>query len=279
MDGVIKEMDDLLPDRGVELKRRNERWKVSHLLYADDAVLMGESESELQELVNGFTEVCKRRNLKMNADKCKVMVFERSGESECEITIDGEVLEVVNEFKYLGSVLEKKGGCDRDVNNRVVHGRRVAGIMSKIVNKHGLSVDCSRGLYESMLVPTLLYGSETIFVNERDESRIRAVEMDFLRRSIDVRRLDRVRNVDVREACGVNVGVEKMRERSLLRWFGHVRRMDERRVVKRIYESECEGRGRRGRPRREWENGINECLEHRGTNVLRVRRMVEDRDI
>jgi len=63
MDGVMKEVRELIGNVGVELKMRNKKWKVSHLLYADDAVLFAESEKELQESVNSFVDVCKRRKL------------------------------------------------------------------------------------------------------------------------------------------------------------------------------------------------------------------------
>src|SRR5277367_2527837 len=111
MDGAMKEMKNQVMNKGVELLWRNRRWNLSHLLYADDAVLLAESACDLRELVQCFADVCKRRKMKVNVDKSKVMVFERNGMSQCEVMIDDERLEVVNEFKYLGNMFEKRGGC------------------------------------------------------------------------------------------------------------------------------------------------------------------------
>src|SRR5277367_5245323 len=102
--------------------------------------------------------------------------------------------------------------------------------------------------------------------------------MDCLRSIVDVRRIDSVRNADVRKVCGVQKGIDEIRRRGLLGWFGHVERMDENRVVKKIYESVCEGSNVRGRPKKSWREGVNECLQRRGAPVLDVGRLVRDRE-
>ena len=50
-------------------------WRLPGLLYADDLILCGESEEDLRMMVGRFAEVCRRRGLKVNADKSKVMVL------------------------------------------------------------------------------------------------------------------------------------------------------------------------------------------------------------
>jgi hypothetical protein len=61
---------------------------------------------------------------------------------------------------------------------------------------------------------------------------------------------DRVRNKVIREECGVKEDVVYKIEKNMLRWLGHVERMDERRLTKEIYESDVGGNAGRGRPRR-----------------------------
>ena len=62
---------------------------------------------EIQRLVDVFDTVCRRRNLKVNAKKSKVMVCEREGETECEIKMGEQVLEVVDRFIW--EVQSKRG--------------------------------------------------------------------------------------------------------------------------------------------------------------------------
>ncbi len=80
---------------------KGEAWKVPVILFADDAVLLSEDECELQGLVSEFGTVCRRRNLKVNANKSIVMVFEREESTGCSVMVGGERLENVGKFKYL----------------------------------------------------------------------------------------------------------------------------------------------------------------------------------
>ena len=68
-------------------------------------VLFVESEEDLRTMVGRFVEVCRRRGLKVNANKTKVMVLNGEEELECEVCVDGMQLENVSEFKYLGCVM------------------------------------------------------------------------------------------------------------------------------------------------------------------------------
>ena len=79
------------------------------LLYADELVLCSESKEDLRAMGDVFVEVCRRRVLKVNPGKSKVMLLGGEEGLECEICVDGIRLEHVSEFKYLGCVLDKLG--------------------------------------------------------------------------------------------------------------------------------------------------------------------------
>ena len=73
-----------------------------------------------------------------------------------------------------------------------------------------------------MLVPVLMYGSDTILWREKERSRIRNIQMDNLRGMLGIRRIDRVPNARINELCRVTRGVEEKIHEGVLRWFGHV---------------------------------------------------------
>ena len=93
MDAVMKEVK-------MEMGRRRE-WILPGLLYANDLDFCGESEEDLWALVGPFVEVCRRRDLKINAGNIKVMGLNGEKEVEHEVCADGIRLEHVLEFKYL----------------------------------------------------------------------------------------------------------------------------------------------------------------------------------
>lgn len=277
MDGVMKEVRPRVGSSGVRLIKGVNEWTLSDLLYADDLVLVGENESELKLMIESFDKVCIRRGMRVNADKSKVMVFGGEDGSVCDIRIGGVRLEQVQSFKYLGSVLNVKGNDEADCENKVVQGRKVSGAIRALVNAKGMSVECARVLHESMLVPTLVYGSEVMVWKEKERSRIRAVQMDNLRGMLGIKRVDKIRNEKIKEVYGIKKGVNEVITENILRWYGHVRRMDDDRIVKRIYESECKGKRRRGRPCKRWIDSVNECLSERGLNEMQAERIVYDR--
>ncbi len=110
---------------------------VTACLFVDDTLLLAESERKLQRVVDQFHNVCNRRKLSVNAGKSNVMVFERREvvvldfrnlyrvsvpvDERCEIVMGRERMEVVKEFKYLGTVLSTHGEME-EVRKRVVKG-------------------------------------------------------------------------------------------------------------------------------------------------------------
>ncbi|MEL7177812.1 MAG: reverse transcriptase domain-containing protein [Pseudomonadota bacterium] len=301
MDGVIREMKARVMERGVELIHEERAWHMTTSLFADDTVLLAGSERELQQVVEEFNRVCMRRKLKVNVGKSKVMVFERGKsevidfgrpyrigriqEEECYITMNGERLEEVSEFKYLGTVLSKYGDMEKEVKERVMQGKRVDGTLESIMRNKKVGLNVKKGLRDSIVLPTLTYGSETWTWNTEQQSKVRAVEMNYLRRACGVSRVDRERNEDIyarfgmsEKGVGVNCGVVEWVKRNTLRWFGHVERM-EGGICKKVYESEVSGPGVRGRPPVKWLSRVEEYMKERNVRGLNAgRELCRDRD-
>ena len=77
------------------------------LLNADDLDLCDELEEDPTVMLERFVEICRRRGLKINAGKSKIMVLGGEEKLECEVCVDEMRFEHVSEFKYLGRVLDK----------------------------------------------------------------------------------------------------------------------------------------------------------------------------
>ena len=88
-----------------------------------------------------FVEVCRRRGLKVNAGKSKVMALVGEKGLECEVYVDGIRLEHVSEFKYFGCVLDELGTDGAECSRKVASERRVAGAISSLVNVRSLQLE------------------------------------------------------------------------------------------------------------------------------------------
>ena len=95
MDEVMKEVKMGMGRRGVRFLEDGRDGRLPGLLCADELVLCGESEEKLEQ----FAEACRRRGLKVNASKSKVMVLNGEKGLECEVHVDGIRLEDVSEYK------------------------------------------------------------------------------------------------------------------------------------------------------------------------------------
>ena len=113
-----------------------------------------------------------------------------------------------------------------------------------------LSREVKRELYERVVMPTMLYGSETWSLGAQERIKLKVVEMMCLRNICGIRREDRVRNAIIRNRYGCELSVQERIERNVLKWLGHVERMGEERLVKRVYLVNVEGNRERGRPQR-----------------------------
>ena len=97
--------------------------------------------------------------------------------------------------------MDESGIDEAECNRKVVSRRRVASVIRSLVNARDLQLESPRALHETLLVPVLMYGSETMLWKEKERSRVRAVQMDNLRGLLGIRRMDRVPNAQIRELC------------------------------------------------------------------------------
>ena len=163
----------------------------------------------MRVVVGWFTEVCRRRGVKVNGGKSRVTVLNGEEGLKCEFHIDGIRLEHVSEFKYLGCVLDESGTDGAKCSRKVASRRMVAGAIRSLVKPRDLQLECDRLLHETLLVPLLMYGSEAMLWKEKARSKVRAALMDNLGGLLGIRRMNRVPNALIRELCRVRKDLDE----------------------------------------------------------------------
>ena len=131
----------------------------------------------------------------MNVGKSKVMRCTRNEDNARLIAVlNGEVLEEVDQFKYLGSVIAANGGVEANVHHIVNDGCKVLGALKVVIKNRGLGMNVKKVLYEKVVVPTVMNGSESWSMKVTERQKLNVFEMKCLRSMTGVSRLDRVRN-------------------------------------------------------------------------------------
>ena len=116
---VVREVNVRVLGKGLELLSANGgSFEINQLLFADDIALVADSEEKLGRLVSEFGRVCERRKFRVNVGESKVMRCSRYGNGDrMHVLLNGEPLEEVYCFKYLGSQVTDDGECERDVGH------------------------------------------------------------------------------------------------------------------------------------------------------------------
>ena len=129
---------------------------------------------------------------------------------------------------------------------------------------------------EGLIVPTALYGAEAWGMRSAERRKVNVLEMKCLRSLVGVLRTDRVRNDEVRRSAGIESELASRADQRVLRSFGHVERMDDYRMARRVLMAEVSGGRGRGRPRLGWIDGVKVALGNRIMTVEAARQCAKE---
>ncbi|KAL1447116.1 hypothetical protein WDU94_005460 [Cyamophila willieti] len=251
--------------------------KMKLMLFADDLFLWGDKKNEIQEQIDKWTEIAKEYGLNFSTEKSEVVILMEKTENSDSVLMDGESLKKVDNFKYLGSLISKDGAMDKELNRRIQLGSALYSCVKDLIWNTHVPLKCKKTIFQTYYIPILTYGAETWVMKTREESRVQAAEMRFLRSMIGKTRRDRIRNEIIRS----RVGVDKLQDRietSRLKWYGHVKRINEERLPNKYLEMKMEGRRKQGRPRLRWKDIINRDIVKRNQNPSLIERNQTFRD-
>lgn len=220
---------------------------IRELLFADDAALVTHNEQDLQTLIDRFSLACREFGLTISIKKTKVLC--QGVDTPPSILIDGQPLEVVDNFTYLGSTVTSNASLDAELNTRIARATAtMARLTKRAWSNPKLTTNTKIRVYEACVLSTLLYGSEAWAIYSSQEHRLNSFHLRCLRRILNIRWQDRVTNNAVLEkAKTVNIHSVLLKRR--LRWLGHVNRMADGRIPKDLLYGELvTGKRKLGRP-------------------------------
>ena len=143
---------------------------------------MAESEEELKSLLMKVKEESKKVGLKLNIQKTKIMASGPITSSE----IDGETVETVSDFTFLGSKITADGDCSHEIKRRLLLGRKVLTNLGSILRSRDISLAEKVHLVKAMVFPVVMYGCESWTVKKAECQRVDAFELWCWRRLLRV---------------------------------------------------------------------------------------------
>ena len=170
-------LDWMKQQAGIKIAGRN----INNLRYSDDTTLMAERE-ELKSLLMKVKEESEKVGLKLNIQKIKIMA---SG----PITswqIDGETMETVTDFIFLGSRITANGDCSRETKRCLLLGRKAMTNLDSILKSRDFTLPTKVRLVKDMVFPVVMYGCESWTMKKAKRRRIDAFELWYWRRFLRV---------------------------------------------------------------------------------------------
>ena len=163
---------------GIKIAWRN----INNLRYADDTTLMAESEEKLKSLLMKVKEESEKVGLKFNFQKTKIMASGPITSWE----IDGETVETMADFIFLGSKITADGDCSHEIKRRLLLGRKVMTNLDSIFKSRDITLPTKVHLVQAMVFPVVMYGCESWTVKKAAHRRIDAFELWCWRRLLRI---------------------------------------------------------------------------------------------
>ena len=145
---------------GIKIAGRN----IKNLRYSDDTTLMAESEEELKSLLMKVKVESEKVGSKLNIQKTKIMASGPTTSWE----IDGETVETVSNFIFMGSKITTDGDCSHEIKRRLLLGRKVMTNLDSIFKSRGIILPTKVCLVKAMVFPVVMYGCESWTVKKAE---------------------------------------------------------------------------------------------------------------
>ena len=146
---------------------------INNLRYADYSTLMAESEEELKSHLMKVKKESEKLGLKLNIQKTKAMASGPTTSWE----IDGETVETVSDFIFLGSKITADGACSHEIKRRLLLGRKVMTNLDSTFKNRDMTLRTKVHLVKAMVFPVVMYGCETWTMKKAEHGRIDAFKV------------------------------------------------------------------------------------------------------
>ena len=179
--------------------------------------------------------------------------------------IDGETMESVREFILGGSKVTADGDYSHEIKSCLLLGRKATTNIDSILKNKDITLPTKVRLVKAMVFPVVMYGYESWTIKKAESQRIDAFELWCWRRLFRVPCTARRSNQSILKEINPEYSLERLMLKLKLQHFGHLMQRTDS-LEKTLMLGKMEGRGRRGRQRMRWLDGITDSIDFPGAS-------------
>ena len=179
---------------------------------------MAESEEELKSLLMKVKEESEKAGLKLSIQKTKIMTSSPTTSWQ----IDGEIMEAVREFIFLGSKITVDGDCSHEIKRHLLLGRKAMNNLDSILKSRDITLLIKVHMDKAMVFPVVMYGCESWTIKKSESRRIDAFELWCWRRILRVPWTARRSNQSILKEISPGCSLEGLMLKLKCQYFGHL---------------------------------------------------------
>ena len=221
--------------------------QIKALRFADDQAMLAGGQEGLQKIMDSLNKKSIEYDMKINIKKTKVMKISKRKVETVKITLNGEEIEQVDKFCYLGCIITEDAKCHTEIKRRIAMGKDAFNKRGELL-RGKINRDLKKRMVKTLVWSVVMYGSEMWTLQKEDIKRLEALEMWIWRRMEKISWREHRTNAEVLQQAGEKrTMIETIRNRQR-KWMGNILRSDNS-MLKNIIEGRMEGRKGKGRPR------------------------------
>ena len=251
---------------------------INNIRYADDTVLIADSEENLQRLLDITIEKSEEMGLTLNVKKTVCMVISKKAiVPSCNLQSRGQQIKLVKKFKYLGYMINSDGKCITEIKKRIATAKDAFQKLSLILKNRNISMTTKFRVLKTYVWSTLTYGCECWTITRDIEKKIEAAEMWFIRRMLRISWAEKKTNVNVLREGNVQRSLLKTIRKRQMEFLGHVCR---RRGLEFLsLTGKVEGKRDRGKQRITFLDSLCNSATGGQSKGLNFLKLSDDRDV
>ena len=236
--------------------------------------LLSHTQQQMQDKTNILAKTSASLGLNIHRGKTKLLKV-NTGNTPA-VTLNDEAIEEVDNFTYLGSIVDKQGGTDADVRTRIGKARAAFIQLKNIWSSTDLTLNTKIRIFNTIVKPVLLYGAETWRTTVITMSRVQTFANTCLRRILRIRWPEKIRNQELWRLTKQQPIEEDILKRRW-RWIGHTLRKPATSTTRQTLTWNPQGKRKRGRPRNTWRRDLDADMKKAGRNWGELERLAQDR--